>query len=44
MAAGQSAYMRIFSPFLTAEFLPEGAGEFRKGFYSTEEIGRSVSS
>lgn len=43
MLSGHTHGGQVHIPFLTEELLPEGSGQFMKGFYTKEEIGTTVS-
>lgn len=43
LLSGHTHGGQVTIPFLTAKFLPEGSGQFVKGFYTDEEIGTTTS-
>lgn len=43
MLSGHTHGGQVNIPFVTAKLLPEGSGQFRKGFYTKEEIDTDVS-
>lgn len=43
LLSGHTHGGQVTIPFLTPKFLPEGSGQFMKGFYTGKEIGTAVS-
>lgn len=43
MLSGHTHGGQVNIPFVTAKLLPEGSGQFRKGFYTEEEIDTDIS-
>lgn len=43
LLSGHTHGGQISIPFLTNKFLPEGSGQFKKGYYTKEEIGTNTS-
>lgn len=43
LLSGHTHGGQISIPFITGKFLPEGSGQFRKGFYNEKEINTAIS-